>query len=77
MSARLLWCLSVTLLAGCAHRRVEPAVDLRQEVLRLENAIRARDDTIRALRLELQRLKEIDLKPRRPNGPTRAGGNPG
>jgi hypothetical protein len=41
---------------------------LRVEVQRLETALRAREDTIRALRLELQRLKEIDLKPRSRRG---------
>lgn len=47
---------------------------LRLEVLRLEEALRARDDTIGALKLELQRLKEIDLRPRpRPRDPTGTG----
>ena len=67
---RLLAALVVT---GCAHGRAQPtaqqmppAESMQLEVLRLEEALRARDDTIRALRLELQKLKEIDLKPRRP-----------
>ena len=71
----------VALIAGgCAHGRALPAgserpsVDsLRIELHRLEEALRARDDTIRALRLELQRLKEIDLKPRRPHGSNGTG----
>lgn len=60
---------------GCVHARVrsvppeaQPADALRLEILRLEEALRARDDTIRALRLELLKLKEIDLKPRTPGG---------
>ena len=77
MTPRLPLILCIALLTGCAHRHVQPTVDLRQEVLRLEDAIRARDDTIRALRLELQRLKEIDLRPRRPGVSSRTGGNPG
>lgn len=39
---------------------------LRSAVTKLEADRRDRDDQIRALRLELQRLKEIDLKPRTP-----------
>jgi hypothetical protein len=39
---------------------------LRGAVTKLEADRRDRDDQIRALRLELQRLKEIDLKPRTP-----------
>jgi hypothetical protein len=39
---------------------------LRALVTRLEAERRDRDEQIRLLRLELQKLKEIDLKPRRP-----------
>jgi chromosome segregation ATPase len=39
---------------------------LRRSAGRMETEIRDRDEQIRAIRLELQRLKEIDLKPRRP-----------
>jgi hypothetical protein len=42
---------------------------LRGAVVKLEADRRDRDDQIRALRLELQRLKEIDLKPRPPIKP--------
>jgi chromosome segregation ATPase len=39
---------------------------LRRSANRMESEIRERDEQIRAIRLELQRLKEIDLKPKRP-----------
>lgn len=39
---------------------------MRRSTARLESDLRERDEQLRALRLELQRLKEIDLKPRRP-----------
>jgi hypothetical protein len=39
---------------------------MRKNTTRLESDLREREDQLRALRLELQRLKEIDLKPRRP-----------
>lgn len=39
---------------------------MRKNSTRLESDLREREDQLRALRLELQRLKEIDLKPRRP-----------
>jgi hypothetical protein len=40
---------------------------LRESTLELREAIRVRDEQLRAARLELQRLKEIDLKaPRKP-----------
>jgi hypothetical protein len=39
---------------------------LRRNTSRLETDLREREEQLRALRLELQRLKEIDLKPRRP-----------
>jgi hypothetical protein len=39
---------------------------LRRTSNRMETEIRERDEQIRAIRLELQRLKEIDLKPRPP-----------
>ena len=39
---------------------------LRRSASRLETDLAEREEQIRALRLELQRLKEIDLKPRRP-----------
>jgi hypothetical protein len=42
---------------------------LRGAITKLEADRRDRDDQIRALRLELQRLKEIDLKPRPPIKP--------
>jgi predicted RNase H-like nuclease (RuvC/YqgF family) len=38
----------------------------RRNSTRLDAELRERDDQLRALRLELQRLKEIDLKPRPP-----------
>lgn len=46
---------------------------LRAAIKRLEDERKDRDEQIKALRLELQRLKEIDLKPRtgRPSGPPR------
>lgn len=37
---------------------------LRGDTARLATDLRARDELIRAMRSELQRLKEIDLKPR-------------
>ena len=37
---------------------------LRRSSTRMESEIRDRDEQIKAIRLELQRLKEIDLKPR-------------
>ena len=39
---------------------------LRRGTSRLEADVLERDEQIRAIRLELQRLKEIDLKPRKP-----------
>jgi hypothetical protein len=39
---------------------------VRAVITRLESDRRDRDEQLRVLRLELQRLKEIDLKPRRP-----------
>jgi hypothetical protein len=42
---------------------------LRTSVSRLEAERRDKDEQIKALRLELQRLKEIDLKPRAPTRP--------
>ena len=36
---------------------------LRQGVARLQDSLRERDDQLQAARQELQRLKEIDLKP--------------
>lgn len=39
---------------------------MRRNTTRLETDLREREEQLRALRLELQRLKEIDLKPRRP-----------
>ena len=39
---------------------------LRRNAARAEAELREREDQLRALRLELQRLKEIDLKPRPP-----------
>jgi len=39
---------------------------VRAVITKLEADRRDRDEQIRVLRLELQRLKEIDLKPRRP-----------
>ena len=39
---------------------------LRRSASRLEEDLADREEQIRAIRLELQRLKEIDLKPRRP-----------
>jgi hypothetical protein len=39
---------------------------MRRNTSRLETDLREREEQLRALRLELQRLKEIDLKPRRP-----------
>jgi hypothetical protein len=42
---------------------------LQQRVTRLESDLRERDDQIRALKLELAQLKEIDLKPRPPAYP--------
>ncbi len=38
----------------------------RRIAARLESDLRDRDDQLKALRLELQQLKEIDLKPQRP-----------
>lgn len=67
--------LAALVVTGCTQTSVPslapeamPVDSLRLEVLRLEEALRARDDTIRALRLELLKLKEIDLKPRTPGG---------
>lgn len=40
----------------------------RHTVARLEADLHDREEQVRALRIELQRLKEIDLKPRRPPG---------
>ncbi len=40
---------------------------LRRNTARLESDLRDHDEQLRALRLELQRLKEIDLKPRPPS----------
>ena len=56
--------LSVRLDSAAAQRD-----SLRGAVAKLEADRRDRDDQIRALRLELQRLKEIDLKPRAPIKP--------
>ena len=39
---------------------------LRRSANRMESEIRDREEQIKAIRLELQKLKEIDLKPRRP-----------
>src|SRR5688572_30596812 len=39
---------------------------LRRSTTRLETDVAVREEHIRAIRLELQRLKEIDLKPRKP-----------
>ena len=39
---------------------------MRRTTSKLESDLREREEALRALRLELQRLKEIDLKPRRP-----------
>lgn len=39
---------------------------MRKTTVRLETDLREREEQVRALRIELQRLKEIDLKPRRP-----------
>jgi cell division protein FtsB len=39
---------------------------LRRTAARLEGDVLDREEQIRAIRLELQRLKEIDLKPRSP-----------
>jgi hypothetical protein len=41
---------------------------LRRNTTRLEAELRDRDEQLRTLRRELQRLKEIDLKPRPPAG---------
>lgn len=38
----------------------------RKAAAKLESDLKDREEQVRALRLELQRLKEIDLKPRRP-----------
>jgi len=46
-----------------------PNDSLRAVVTRLEAERREREEQLRALRLELQRLKEIDLKPRPPVKP--------
>ena len=42
---------------------------MRRTTSRLEAELRDREDQLRLLRRELQRLKEIDLKPRPPAGP--------
>jgi hypothetical protein len=42
---------------------------LRRNAARLESDLRDRDEQLRALRLELKQLKEIDLKPRVPRKP--------
>ncbi len=39
---------------------------LRRSTVRLESDLRERDEQLKALRLELKQLKEIDLKPRKP-----------
>ena len=39
---------------------------LRRSAARAEAELRDREEQVRVLRNELQRLKEIDLKPRRP-----------
>lgn len=44
---------------------------LRASIKRIEDERKERDEQIKALRLELQRLKEIDLKPRTPTRPPR------
>jgi septal ring factor EnvC (AmiA/AmiB activator) len=41
---------------------------LRRATSRMESEVRDREEQIKAIRLELQRLKEIDLKPKRPPG---------
>jgi len=41
---------------------------IRRNSTRLEAELRDRDEQLRTLRRELQRLKEIDLKPRPPAG---------
>ena len=46
-----------------------PTEPLRAMVARLEADRREREEQLKALRLELQRLKEIDLKPRAPAKP--------
>jgi predicted nuclease with TOPRIM domain len=42
---------------------------LQRNVTRMEADLRDREDQLRALRLELARLKEIDLNPRPPTRP--------
>lgn len=42
---------------------------VRATIKRIEDERRDRDEQIKALRLELQRLKEIDLRPRTPTRP--------
>lgn len=51
---------------------IGPQADsLRRNLARLEAELRDRDEQLRAARLELQRLKEIDLKTRPPTKPPR------
>ncbi|HEY9227602.1 MAG TPA: hypothetical protein VIP11_13185 [Gemmatimonadaceae bacterium] len=53
--------------------RIDSAVpvgdSLRMVIARLETERKEREEQLRTLRLELQKLKEIDLKPRSPGAP--------
>jgi hypothetical protein len=56
-------------LRGRADSTSSQSDSLRLAITRLEAERKERDDQIKALRLELQQLKEIDLKPRPPARP--------
>jgi hypothetical protein len=62
----------LTTAAGSLRRQLDSLTvqsdSLRRSTSRLEADLRDRDEQLRAARLELQRLKEIDLKTSRPPG---------